>query len=123
MLSYFKYPSTPSAHLIQNFRADKLFTIFPLDKNLGPCILEYEDYIKCVFVYHLLDTYRYGQHQEDEAKAAVDSTYNKIDKFTIRHGKRIAQEDHIYNDWSTQVEDPFAYFYITAKVQKLPLEN
>jgi hypothetical protein len=107
-------------HLLQKFRDDKLFIVFPSDKNLGPCILEYEAYIKRVFVDHLLDTTTYEQLQEDEAKAAVDATYNQIDQFTIIHGKNIAREDRIYIDRSVEVDDPFAYFYITAKVHKNP---
>jgi hypothetical protein len=107
-------------HLLQKFRADKLFSIIPSDKNLGPCILEYEAYIKRVFLDHLLDATTYEQLQEDEAKAAVDSTYNQIEDFIITHGKDIDYADRIYIDRSTQVEDPFAYFYITAKVHKTP---
>jgi hypothetical protein len=110
-------------YLLQKLRADKQFIVFPSDKNLGPCILEYEAYIKRVFVDHLLDATTYEQLQEDEAKAAVDSTYNQIDNFIINHGKNIEYADRTFIDRSALVDDPFAYFYITAKVHKTPWKS
>ena len=106
--------------MLQQLRDNKQFTVFPLDKNLGSCILEYEEYIKRVFSDHLLDTNTYQQLQSNKAQAAVNDTYNQIDAFIINHGEFINRDNQIYVDWSTKVEDPLSYFYITAKVHKTP---
>jgi hypothetical protein len=63
-----------------------LFVIIPSDKNLGPCILEYEEHIHRVFIDHLCDATTYEQLDEDAAKIAVDATYAHIDSFLITFG-------------------------------------
>jgi hypothetical protein len=57
---------------------------------------------------------------EAEATAAVDATFSKIDNFLGNCGKSFTKEDLIFLQCSLKVSDPFAYFYILAKVHKSP---
>ena len=107
-------------YLLQNLRDTKDFVIFPSDKNLGPCIIEHEEYIRRVFKDHLCDVGTYEQIDEDSAKLAVDETYQLIEAFVEKFHDTLSRDDFIYLNRSIEVDDPFAYFYITAKVHKSP---
>jgi hypothetical protein len=107
-------------HLTQNLPDSKEFVTFPSDKNLGPCIVEYETYIKQVFNNHLLDASTYKELQEDAAKDAVDATLHQIEAFLLNFGPTLSSDNHIYMSCSLNAVDPFARFYITAKVHKTP---
>jgi hypothetical protein len=102
-------------HLLQSLRDNKEFTVFPSNKNVGPCILKYEAYIKRVFQDHLLDASTYEQLDEDAAKDAVNATLHHIELFLSDFGASLSKDDLIYISRSLETEDPFAYFYITAK--------
>jgi hypothetical protein len=52
--------------LLHDLRKSKDFIIFPSDKNLGPCILERQEYIQRVLA-HLADDTTYRQLSADEA--------------------------------------------------------
>lgn len=107
-------------YLLQSLRDNKEFIVIPSDKNLGPCIIEYISYIRRVFVDHLCDTTTYERIDEDAATLAVDSTYEQIDNFLLTFGPILSKDDVIYLNRSIEVDDPFAYFYITAKIHKRP---
>jgi hypothetical protein len=49
------------------------FQIFPLDKNLGPCIIEKSEYITRTLL-HIGDTTTYLQLSKDDAEGKVNKT-------------------------------------------------
>jgi hypothetical protein len=110
-------------YLLQQLRDNQDFVIFPSDKNLGPCIIEHEEYIRRVFTDHLCDSATYEQIDDDSARIAVDATYQLIDEFLLHFGETLTRDDYIYLNRSIEVDDPFAYFYITAKVHKIPWKS
>jgi hypothetical protein len=72
-------------YLLQSLQDNKEFVVFPSDKNLSPCIIQYEDYIKRVFLDHLCDATTYEQIDEDAAQIAVDAIYSHIDNFLVEY--------------------------------------
>jgi hypothetical protein len=76
-----------------------------------------------VFLDHLCDTSTYKQIDKDTVQIAVDATYLHINNLLLKFGDFLSQDDLIYPQRSIEVDDPFAYFYITAKVHKKNLEN
>jgi hypothetical protein len=106
--------------IVQTLQDSKEFVIFSFDKNLGPRIVEYETYIRRGFINLLLDGATYEQLQEDEAKIAVDTTYQQIEAFHLKFGTTLSSNNNIYTTRSLKAKDPFAYFYLTAKVHKSP---
>jgi hypothetical protein len=91
-----------------------------LNKNLGPCIIEHEEYIKRIFSDHLLDSGTYQQLSQAKAASKVDATYTKVNDFLTECSESFTKEDVIFLHCFLEVLDPFAYFYILAKVHKFP---
>lgn len=128
------------SHLLDTFSSSTEFIVFPSDKNLGPAILERDEYIRRAMQDHLLDRSTYQQLTESEAKTKLHQTKLQVLKFLKRYGTPLSTT--ITSDLSPrsvpsqplidrndtkfllrsidQCEDPFAYFYITAKVHKNP---
>jgi hypothetical protein len=96
------------------------------DKNLGPALIEREQYI-ALALEHLLDTETYRQLSNADASLFVDTTKQMITEWVTLHTSKHAHNQHItaadgkYILRSLSVQDPFAYFYVLAKVHKSPL--
>jgi hypothetical protein len=97
--------------LLQDLRGSKVFIVIPSDENLGPCILECQEY-------HLSDGTTYRQLSSNEAQQAVDKTGETIKNFISDHSHTLGPKDETYPACSLDVPDPFAHFYIMAKVYK-----
>jgi hypothetical protein len=105
--------------LLQDLRGSKEFIVFPSDKNLGPCILERQEYTQKVLD-HLADDITYRQLSSDEAHQAIKTTGVMIDNFICDHSRALGPSDEKYLTRSLEVDDPFAHFYVMAKVHKTP---
>ena len=106
--------------ILATLRQKKDFVVFPADKNLGPCILERETYIHRALHDHLLDTTTYQQLNKNEAEDKVHYLKNMVALFLERYNKKLPKSDIKYLKRSLVVLDPFAKFYITAKIHKKP---
>ena len=107
--------------LLNKLCKSSLYVVFPTDKNLGPAILERATYIQRVLQDHLLDESTYQCLSEEEANACINKARKAVEQFITDFVKQLSQEDKKYLErWLGQVEDPFAYFYITVKVHKTP---
>jgi hypothetical protein len=105
--------------LLQDLRDSKDFIVVPSDKNLGPCILERQEYIEKVLE-HLSDTITYRQLSSEEAQQAIKRTDAMIENFISDHSRALGPSDEKFLTRSLEVTDPFAHFYIMAKVHKIP---
>jgi hypothetical protein len=105
--------------LLLQFQNSQDFIVFPSNKNLGPCVLERTEYIKKVLE-HLADDTTYRRLTPTEAANAIQDTESMISNFIDDHDRRITAKDRKYLLRSLDVPDPFAHFYITAKIHKTP---
>ena len=105
--------------LLADLRRSKEFIVLPSDKNLGPCILEREEYVVRVLE-HLADDTTYRQLSPAAAHKTVSKVEEMIFNFIGDFHKVINDPDEKFLYRSLDVADPFAYFYIMAKVHKKP---
>jgi len=97
------------------------FIVIPTDKNLGPAIIERSEYISRALKDHLLDVNTYRQLSKTEADERIDSVRSQIDNFIFVFNRQLSYGERTYLRRSlTSVKDPFAYFYILAKIHKNP---
>jgi hypothetical protein len=106
--------------ILSEFRDDRRHLIIQADKNLGPCILERDTYIRRSLTDHLLDDTTYRQLNKREAHKSIKSIRTKLDAFMSRFKLYLTKADATFLERTFNVEDPFPKFYITAKVHKYP---
>ena len=108
-------------HAIKN---DRRFIVILSDKNLGPAIMEREDYKRRVLTDHLLNAKAYEQLTEASAKARMETTQQKLEVLLKQHERALSQGEQDYFDCSldskAKAKHRILQFYITAKVHKLP---
>jgi len=96
--------------------------VFPTDKNLGPAVMERNRYIQVAYDDHLSDKETYERLTKDEADRRVHETRQIIKRLVNTFVKAKRPNDAKYLQGMLQSnKDPFAYFYILAKVHKKPL--
>ena len=126
------------SHLLRTFRNNTDFIVFPTDKNLGPAILERSIYVRRVLDDHLSDPTIYQRLTEEEASRSIQRLAASIRDFIRTHAPTRAELDDAPSSQTffpcqvteldrkflerclEQNEDPFSYFYISAKVHKTP---
>ena len=111
--------STPQQQCLTALRNNKDLLVIPSDKNLGPVILDRDEYVRRCFQEHLL-TDNYKELSEHEANTFVQHTYTLLTKFINDHANSFTEPDLTFLLRSLKVDDPFAYFYALAKVHKKP---
>ncbi len=104
-------------------KTNKDFVIFPTDKNLGPAIMERDRYIAMAFNEHLNDVSAYRRIDATTALRLLQLARENISKI-IRKLKYLGKgSDAKFLERSCEVSDPYAYFYLLAKVHKTPLKT
>ena len=111
------------SYLLQLLAASLDFIVFPADKNLGPCIIEIAEYIRHALTDHLLDQSTYKQLSESQAEVAMAEILSKVQDFLVMYVSDICRADQKFIERSLDVKDPYAYFYLMAKVHKSPWET
>jgi hypothetical protein len=106
--------------LLRLLKASDDFIIFPSDKNLGPVILKRAEYIRRAHADHLSDSRTYKQLTETEAAERISTIEGLLSKFLDNYTSTLDYHDRVYLERSTDVDDPYAYLYLTAKVHKTP---
>ena len=107
--------------MLADFRNNKTHIVFNADKNLGPCIIERAQYIKRALNDHLLDKATYQQLTIFQAKTHIDNLTNKLNEFISYYKHKLSHTDIKFLQKSLETtKDPYAKFYITAKVHKSP---
>jgi hypothetical protein len=94
--------------------------LFPeTDKGLGPCAVEYDQYVEDVLI-HLRDESVYKRLSQEEAFSAVAALETEIKDWLRRHRGEIGSEAAAYisNGLKTNAVSPFGQFYILYKIHK-----
>jgi hypothetical protein len=106
--------------LLRELRNNKDFVIIQADKNLGPCILERDIYIKKALSDHLLDTNTYQQLTAIQRQDKIIDLKFKLQNFIETYEQKLDKVDIKFLQRSSVVQDPLPKFYLTAKVHKKP---
>lgn len=124
------YCHTPSnllplqRHALRLLRADKQLMVIKADKNLGPVLIERLTYIQRILDEHLRDTDTYRSLSEQQAKARIKAITKMINNFADRYFQKESNNwkflKRSISRFDDPREDPFAYFYATAKIHKQP---
>lgn len=121
-------PHQAAALLAIKARPDLI--VWKTDKNLGPAIIERDVYIRRALDEHLLDANTYRQLTEKIASSRVKAIRNIVNNFIATYFPRPkkpqdesqtarAHRTFLQRSLSNN-EDPFAYFYLLAKIHKTP---
>jgi hypothetical protein len=109
--------------LLANLRDSDDFIVLPTDKNLGPAIIERSEYTKRAFDDHLNDETTYHRLTSTDATDRITVITKQIQQFIENEAYSLPKDERTYLTRSLSVKDPFAYFYLTAKVHKNPWKS
>ena len=121
--------SSPNLSKSQIFLLKKLmkksdFVIAKADKNLGPCIIERDQYINLALRDHLRCRQTYQKLSYDDAVKHMTTVRKKISSFLYRHRKTLSSKERKYIRKKTaEVIDPFPVLYLLMKIHKHPLKT
>jgi hypothetical protein len=104
--------------------------VWESDKNLGPVLSTKLLYIQRAFDDHLNDATTYLPLSEEDASSGIDWIKKEVKLFVTKHHSRtetrygksqtVITNCGRYLLQSLEVDDPFAYFYLLAKIHKSP---
>jgi hypothetical protein len=106
--------------ILATFRNSKSHIVMNADKNLGPCVIERDQYIKRALQEHLLDKTTYKQLHLLMANQHLNNIRHKLNNFIEYYKQKLSATDVKFLQNTNQTKDPYAKFYITAKVHKTP---
>lgn len=111
--------------MIRRLRHNEDFIIVPSNKNLGPCILEREEYIARALQDHLLQEKSYRQLQKDEDWHLFETTRREMIKITMRARalNQLSDNEYTFLTRGTRDNNEMARFYIMPKVHKSTEED
>jgi hypothetical protein len=100
-------------------------TICKSDKNLGPVIMDRDDYIKFVFRDHLSDTKTYKQLTVQQAQTALQQVEKKIVTWVKTYAKDLTAKERRFLTATCNAQDVkgnyrYSQFYILVKMHKFP---
>jgi len=104
-------------HLLKN---NEKFIVISCDKNLGPAVIERDEYVRRALKDHLADKSTYKRIHEGAAKMILLQMKDKVRRFTFKHSDELEEGERTYLLKSTKLEHRVPQFYITAKVHKTP---
>ena len=110
------------AAALQELRNNDDLIVFSTDKNLGPAIIERDEYVRRVLTDHLLHKETYRRLTEQEARGRLKAIQKIVENFI---GRNLPPKDpngtFIQRSMEKSLQnEPFSQFYITAKVHKEP---
>ena len=110
---------------LQRLQQQQDFLIVPCDKNLGPAIIQTEDYLKIAFRDHLNDKTTYERLTDTRKNLLQTQIRNGITDWLKRYKRDLTNmEKRFLNKQLKENKTPFARFYLTLKAHKLkPGEN
>jgi hypothetical protein len=108
-------------YLLAELRDSDDFVVIPTDKNLGPAIIERTEYTKRAFDDHLNDETTYRRLTQLAADNCITVITKRIQQFI--DDVDLPTDERTFLLRSLKVTDPFAYFYLTAKIHKIPWKS
>jgi hypothetical protein len=100
---------------------NKDLIILPMDKNLGPAAINYEDYMKQILHEHLL-TLNYERLSQSTASQRLLNTKNHLIKTFYRHKDLLSNAERLYFLRSFKNQHCTPIFYGLPKVHKKPIK-
>ena len=93
--------------------------VWKTDKNLGPAIIERDEYKSRALTDHLLDSVTYRPLTQKQAHGHI-LIITKLIQQLVKKYVDPKDSNAIYLSRSLQVTDTYSYFYIMAKIHKSP---
>ena len=116
--------STSQLVLLKQLRQKNEFLIAKADKNLGPCVIETEEYIKLAFRDHLNCKSTYERFSARSASNYMANVRKKINSFLYRHRNCFTKVAKKFIRVKTkECDDPFPQLYLLMKVHKTPMKT
>ena len=116
--------STSQLNILKQLRKKEHFVIVKADKNLGPCIIETETYIKYAINDHLHCRVTYKKLSKTSANTHMVGVRKRIQKFLYQHRKSLPKQSIRFIRTKTkECTDPFPKLYLLMKVHKSPLKT
>jgi len=92
------------------------------DKNLGPAIIEREEYIHFAFKDHLNDSTTYRRIHPNLVQHYRDNLHTLLDKWIKTYKAVLSKKERTFLTTMKKAnKEPFAHLYLTMKVHKTPL--
>ena len=105
---------------LQKLQKQQDFLICPCDKNLGPAIIERDNYIKIAMRDHLLDGRTYQPLSDADCANHKQRLEKEIKAWMKTYHKNITKMEHAFQKQGLQDnKKAFASFYLTLKAHKL----
>lgn len=108
--------------ILRELRRNKKLIVTPSDKNLGPVLMERDEYIKAALREHLGNAETY--QRLTPAEFANETTYvitRKLSKWHNKHNKSIAEGELIFlRRCKNKATRKCSRFYLTIKMHKQP---
>lgn len=113
-------------HTLFELANSTTLTICKSDKNLGPVIMDRDDYMKFVFRDHLSDKKTYKQLTVQQAQAALLLTEKKILAWIKTYKLELTAKEQRFLSATCKARDGkgnyrYSQFYILIKMHKSPL--
>ena len=108
------------SHALKTLQQQQDFLICPCDKNLGPAIIERDDYIKIAMRDHLLDGRTYRPLSDADCSNHKQRLENEIKSWMKKYHRNITKMERAFlKQGLKNNKKPFAGFYLTLKAHKL----
>jgi len=111
-------------HALEYLRTQKEFFVVHCDKNLGPAIIEREEYIRLAFRDHLSDRSTYHYLSSEETQEAILENETNLCLWLAQYKDVLLPSHFKYLvGYKATVTDPLPYFYLLMKIHKTPLKT
>lgn len=109
---------------LRSLRNQDDFLVIQCDKNLGPAIIEKDSYIKMAIRDHLSDGTTYKRLTDADCDLYAYRMRKFIEQWLLKWKRELTRnEKRFLRHHLDHNVNPFAAFYITAKVHKTPLKS
>jgi hypothetical protein len=105
---------------LQFFKDHPEYIVAMCDKNLGPCVIDRDRYIKFAFRDHLSDATTYLHLSDTEASSASALIESELDEWITTYGKSLPPSERKYLRRTRKKPDEISLpaFYLTIKIHK-----
>ena len=111
---------TYQTRALQSLQQQQDFLICPCDKNLGPAIIEQDDYIKIAMRDHLMDGRSYRRLSEADCNNHKQHLIQEIKSWLKQYNKTLTKMERAFlKQGLDQNKRAFAGFYLMLKAHKL----
>jgi hypothetical protein len=107
--------------VLRQLKDDKQLIIKPMDKNLGPALMDHDTHIKQVLHEHLMMTKAYMQLTQNEATTHMESIKSELKNIFHTNQHLLSKPEATYFKRSLTTRFRLPIFYGLPKVHKNPM--